>query len=204
MHELYHTFDLGHTETGVMGRGFDNISKFFTAEEEDVKEDEILKSYQSQIEFKEEFESGTLSERLVNEHKKKDFQIIKKFEENDWTFLTKSCAVILAYHRYISLFILINFIKIVNKYFRWLNSYPNTTYTLTYDTSSKFIRSTAGIRVVEIRKQPDEMILYNWTFEGKILKFSFRIPDETFTEKVSITLFVEDNFGNVLKRSLSN
>lgn len=31
-HELCHTFDLGHTEFGVMGRGFDNIDKEFVFE----------------------------------------------------------------------------------------------------------------------------------------------------------------------------
>lgn len=29
LHELGHTFDLSHTETGIMSRGFDNIHLFF-------------------------------------------------------------------------------------------------------------------------------------------------------------------------------
>ncbi|CAH1131399.1 unnamed protein product [Ceutorhynchus assimilis] len=185
LHELYHTFDLGHTKTGVMGRGFDNISKFFTFEDDDNQE-EHFKAFQAQIEFKEEFESDMLSERLHNESKRKDFQVIKKIEDNDWTVLTKSCAVILAYHK-------------------WFNNYCHSnSITLSYDFSSKFIQSTAGIRVVEIRKQPDEMIMFNWTFEGKVLKFSFRIPDEALKSKISRTIFVEDNLGNILKKPLSS
>lgn len=33
LHELGHTFDLGHTKDGIMGRGFDNIDKLFIVEE---------------------------------------------------------------------------------------------------------------------------------------------------------------------------
>ena len=29
LHELGHTFDLSHTQTGIMSRGFDNMHKFF-------------------------------------------------------------------------------------------------------------------------------------------------------------------------------
>lgn len=29
LHELGHTFDLGHTKGGIMGRGFDDIYKYF-------------------------------------------------------------------------------------------------------------------------------------------------------------------------------
>lgn len=99
LHELYHTFDLGHTEEGVMGRGFDNIGKFFTLFEK-PKDEEASKSYGTRIEFKEELVSKVLSERLDSEHKKKDLHVIKKFEDNDQTILTRSCAVILAYHKY--------------------------------------------------------------------------------------------------------
>lgn len=35
LHELCHTFDLGHTENGVMGRGFDNIHKVFLTNDDD-------------------------------------------------------------------------------------------------------------------------------------------------------------------------
>ena len=30
LHELGHCFDLGHTEEGIMGRGFDDLDLFFT------------------------------------------------------------------------------------------------------------------------------------------------------------------------------
>ena len=30
VHELGHTLDLGHTENGIMARGFDDMDRFFT------------------------------------------------------------------------------------------------------------------------------------------------------------------------------
>ncbi|XP_030746639.1 putative zinc metalloproteinase YIL108W [Sitophilus oryzae] len=183
LHELYHTFNLGHTQNGIMGRGFDNVQNFFLAKSHLPGNEEITsKSFQDHIEFKEEFEASKLSERLLNENKKKEYSIIKKFEDDHCTFLTKSCAVMLCYHK-------------------WFNSSSSvtTSYTLTYDRSNKFIRSTAGIRVVEIRTEEDEMITYDWTFEGKVLKFSFQIPIEVFQDKRNYLLVVEDNLGNILK-----
>lgn len=99
LHELYHTFNLGHTKEGIMGRGFDDIYKVFTVIEGNSSKD-ISKAYQNKIEFKEEFESEKLSERLKKETKKKDFSIIMKYDETDDTHLNKSCAVLLFYHRY--------------------------------------------------------------------------------------------------------
>lgn len=98
LHELYHTFDLGHTSTGIMGRGFDNIQQVFTVNQESSSQD-ISKTFHSNIEFKEEFESEKLSERLQKENKRKEFNVIRKFDETDDTYMHKSCAVLLNYHK---------------------------------------------------------------------------------------------------------
>lgn len=91
-------------------------------------------------------------------------------------------------------------------FFRWFNHYDRPNHSLSaileYDEASKFIKSTAGIRVVEIRKLPDEVITYFGTFEGKVLKYSFSVPSEAFSTKSSLMLFVEDNWGNLLKKLL--
>ncbi|KAF7287347.1 uncharacterized protein LOC143191030 [Rhynchophorus ferrugineus] len=180
LHELYHTFNLGHTEKGIMGRGFDNIQNFFVMDSVELKSEEIAKNFQNQIEFKEEFEPNKLSERLLNENKRKEYNVIKKLQD-DSTILTKSCAVMLCYHK-------------------WFNFGSSTRYTLIYDKNSKFIRSTEGIRVVELRSEKDELILYDWTFESKVLKFWFQIPAEVFKDKRIFILVVEDNWGNILKQ----
>ncbi|KAJ8985271.1 hypothetical protein NQ317_007057 [Molorchus minor] len=97
--KLYHTFDLGHAENGIMGRGFDNIYKVFTTPDS-RKQENVPKILQDKIEFKEEFEPESLLERLQTENKKKEFTVIRKYEEVDDTLLTRSCAVLLCYHRF--------------------------------------------------------------------------------------------------------
>ncbi|CAH1998344.1 unnamed protein product [Acanthoscelides obtectus] len=93
LHELYHTFDLGHSKDGIMGRGFDNICKVFT-------NPQICKSssFHNKIEFKEQL--STCSLKHVDKNMKKDFTVIRRTEEVDDTLLTKSCAVLLSFHRY--------------------------------------------------------------------------------------------------------
>ncbi|XP_072388305.1 uncharacterized protein [Diabrotica undecimpunctata] len=191
LHELFHTFDLGHTEEGIMGRGFDNIYKVFT--NFDVPNQTIEAGYETQrafqdkIEFKEEFEPESLLERLKNENKKKEFTVIKKFEEIDDTVLGRSCAVILCYHR-------------------WFNqTVSKQSSLLTFDPFNKLIKSTAGVRVVEIRSVEKELVLHSWVFDGRILKFSFQIPQDILkgTNNSSCIVFVEDTIGCILKEEFS-
>ncbi|CAH0555179.1 unnamed protein product [Brassicogethes aeneus] len=185
LHELFHTFDLGHTEYGIMNRGFDDIYKFFTVNSETGVSDTLSKAFKNKIEFKEEFEAEKLSERLQNVSRKKHFSIIKKYDETDDTFLSKSCAIVLYYHK-------------------WFNQNEESKkYVLSFDKTSKFISATNGIRVVEIRNLINEMVLIDWTFEGKILKIYFQLPDE-YSKYYNLDhlLVVEDSSGNILKNIL--
>nr|CAH7758288.1 unnamed protein product [Callosobruchus chinensis] len=175
LHELYHTFDLGHSKDGIMGRGFDNIWKVFT-------NPQMCKSlsFHNKIEFKEQL--STCSLKNVEKSIKKDFTVIRRTEEVDDTLLTKSCAVLLSFHR-------------------WFNNYPNQSSHLSFDTSNKVVKSTAGVRVVEIRQVDDELILYSWVFVSKVLKFSFQIPEDVLNElsNQNLIILVEDSVGNILK-----
>lgn len=54
--------------------------------------------------------------------------------------------------------------------------------------------------MIEIRRENDEMVLQNWVFEGKILKYSFQIPE--LQNAFPMILFIEDNVGNILKTQL--
>lgn len=191
LHELFHTFDLGHTEEGIMGRGFDNIYKVFTnsnSPNQSVDTGyEAQRTFQDKIEFKEEFEPDSLLERLRSENKKKEFIVIKSFEESDDTVLSRSCAVILCYHR-------------------WFNqTISKQSSLLSLDPSNKLIRSTAGIRVVEIRSLNRELVLHSWMFDGRILKFSFQIPEDLLITmgNGSYLIFVEDTIGCILKEELN-
>lgn len=156
LHELCHVFDLGHTEEGIMGRGFDNIYKVFTHSNSRTNK------------------SGVCAEKDRI-----------KFED-DQTYWTKSCMVLLRYHR-------------------WINtSVVGKKQILHYDSDTDLIKSTAGIRVVEIRRETDETVMESWIFTSKILKFSFRIPKESFKKLKEQTALVviEDNIGNIMKKSI--
>lgn len=82
-----------------MGRGFDNIYKVFVETRTTDENKNRPKTYQDNIEFREEFESDSLLERVLAENRRKEFTVVKKFEEVDDTVLLKSCAVLLSYHR---------------------------------------------------------------------------------------------------------
>lgn len=85
---------------------------------------------------------------------------------------------------------------------RWFNNFSeDVTYVLKYDHNTKVFLSTAGLRVVELRRNNDEMVLKDWVFSGKILKYSFPIPvDVKEEEDISDSIILaEDNVGNILK-----
>lgn len=84
-----------------MGRGFDNIHKIFVNANFDESNisSESSTTFYDEIQFQEELESESLSERLLAENKKKGYTVIKKIEDVGDTILEKSCAVLLCYHR---------------------------------------------------------------------------------------------------------
>lgn len=86
LHELCHTFGLGHTDKGIMGRGFDNIEKIF------LISDTSSPKTQSSIANK------------TNQNSIRNVGFCNKITEKnlfceDETYFTKSCAAFLSYHR---------------------------------------------------------------------------------------------------------
>lgn len=72
---------------------------------------------------------------------------------------------------------------------------------LTYDSDNKVIKSTLGLRVIEIRRKEDELVLQSWVFKNKVLKYSFQISNDT-KDLGNCVLVIEDNDGNILKQEL--
>lgn len=58
--------------------------------------------------------------------------------------------------------------------------------------------------MIELREVAKEMVLQSWTFTGRILKFSFGIPGELFSElkHENVLIVTEDNVGNILKENV--
>lgn len=79
-HEIGHCFDLGHTETGIMGRGFDNMHCVFSPN-----------NYQK-----------TVNVNFKDLAKQKGYGITRleqSLKNNDFTFFTRNCGLILNAHR---------------------------------------------------------------------------------------------------------
>jgi hypothetical protein len=62
-HELGHTFDLGHTQDGIMGRGFDNVNLVFTVQrcEDSEKNSNIRNRFVSSPVYKELVQHSTVA-----------------------------------------------------------------------------------------------------------------------------------------------
>lgn len=89
--------------------------------------------------------------------------------------------------------------------FRWFNDSTATHNTsLSFDNFFKVIRSTTGIRVVEIRSPDTELVLEDWVFTGRVLKFSFQIPEDivNFRKDQTVIIVVEDTAGSLLKETV--
>lgn len=89
-----------------------------------------------------------------------------------------------------------------------MNSYKTSAsnkkaFVLSFDESTKVLRSTEGIRVVEVRRQEDEFVLTSWVFNEKVLKYSFLVCfDFSFSDNSKLMVVAEDNLGNILKLNL--
>jgi hypothetical protein len=173
LHELCHTFDLGHTQKGIMGRGFDDICKVFLCN----KQTSPGKMYQNSIKFDEKFESN-----LTEARKTCSIQSENAKDQDD-TFWTRSCLIFLAHHKWFN------------------NTKPGNKKIIKFEPASRVVKSTDGLRVIELRNEDNGMVLLSWTFEGKILKYSFQLPEDDLGELRyhSVMMFVEDNAGNIFK-----
>ena len=83
---------------------------------------------------------------------------------------------------------------------RWLNSFQLSDKVVKFDPLTKLVSSTAGLRVIELRDEESGMVFLYWIFDGRILKYSFKLPEEDLQKySCKYVVFVEDNHGNILK-----
>nr|CAD7401170.1 unnamed protein product [Timema cristinae] len=156
-HELGHTFDLGHTEGSIMGRGFDNLNLVFTVHTKNDNEKLDKEINKKSIASDTVDESQTTSEL-----------------SRDLTYWTKSCATILAFHR-------------------WFNSEApqNKSINLTFDNATKTLSSSAGVCVVELRDSSG-LVVSTWQPQRCS---SFQLPPGSIGRNVT-SLVAEDSVGN--------
>lgn len=131
---------------------------------------------------------------------------ITETKENQLTFQCSFCRekYIYVYTSNISLFL--HMLLECNFFYRWFNqTLTKQSSVLSFDPSNKLVKSTAGIRVVELRSPNTEMVLQSWVFTGRVLKFSFQIPQDIIEKKLGETnmLVVEDTTGCIVKAEIS-
>lgn len=88
---------------------------------------------------------------------------------------------------------------------RWLNNYPcQETKIIKFDPVAKILNSTSGLRVIELRNRENGMVLLDWVFVGRILKYSFQLPEEKLETLTTnpVVVYAEDNIGNILKHEI--
>lgn len=109
VHELGHILDLGHTESGIMARGFDDMDKFFTSIIEKKCE-----SRKNSLRFcglvpkltSPSVENGGLrtikrnetASNILEEYQKRKYYR-KMVQDCGGAFWSRSCALILSNHR---------------------------------------------------------------------------------------------------------
>ncbi|XP_069966818.1 uncharacterized protein [Bactrocera oleae] len=98
VHEIGHTFDLGHTKDGVMGNGFDYINRVFTIDNltEHLPERVIERPLP-------ELRTEITARPRFTQLKRATSTFLEKYHEqktNDAFYFTRNCAIILAYNKW--------------------------------------------------------------------------------------------------------
>lgn len=178
-HELCHTFDLGHTFTGIMGKDFDFVGRFFLTKilTENIPDRQVKKhtSFKSRTE--------NVNCQKLTKIRKPGQQFLEKYhqqKDNDMTFFEKNCCIILFYHK-------------------WFNQFTSNS-KIEYQTENKTINSSNScLRLVELRENENSIVIKYWSFL-KTNVTVFKIPTESLLENV--TLFAINDFGDILKEKL--
>ncbi|XP_063706104.1 uncharacterized protein LOC134835163 [Culicoides brevitarsis] len=174
-HELGHIFDLGHTSDGIMGKDIDFVGRVFVTElhTEDLP-DRIVGQKPQKLPKTEEKTRFTKINRtpgqfLIKYHEQKD---------DDLSFFAQNNLITLAFHK-------------------WFNNNGNEAQTIKFKNG--IISSEFQLKLVELRKCADEMLIHFWNLTEKEV-FEFKLPQEI--EICEIILFVIDAEGNILKQKL--
>ncbi|XP_076339019.1 uncharacterized protein LOC143240463 [Tachypleus tridentatus] len=210
LHELGHTFDLGHSSCGIMGRGFDDIYKFFTVQDKCCQPNVGEMKKLSKTNFTEVDNQVPSIKNLCWETvvppdgntvagfhgaSKSDYRDLVSSSSGSticqWSreiFWSRSCAVLLNFHK-------------------WFNFFNPKDPVLLPNISSNKATSTHGIRLVEFRDK-DSNYLHHWEFfrgDGlrelplQLSDMSRWLPENTSVLKIIIV----DSCGNVLKKDVS-
>ncbi|XP_050436594.1 uncharacterized protein LOC126843246 [Adelges cooleyi] len=183
-HEIGHTFDLGHTKYGIMGRGFDNVHLTFTLDNINMAQESISNRKRYIVCIENCINNYKAKEDLSNNNSVNNkTNLYAKSDECDTTTncWSNGCAAILLFHK-------------------WFNSYDEEKSNGPhYVVKRNLLTSTKGLKVVQLRRD-DGFVTHSWEFLRNNNKQTFILPVQLAT--IGTTIVAEDSNGNILKHSI--
>ncbi|KAG7188515.1 hypothetical protein KM043_008149 [Ampulex compressa] len=227
LHELGHTFDLGHTRDGIMGRGFDNVDRVFVggagldSNRNPVRRDPqhttvaLSRSLSVTVTVQEPVLSSPRRGRLLSETSRPSPsmtppQLPGRLSAPASPELNRSFPK-----------------SLVNSetpfqsdrtfwgpscaallaYHRWFNSEMDNlggrhVHNIEYDGKRNVVRSRYGVRVIELRESSGGMVVCSRQFPGSRPPLEALVPSPPPHCLTTLTLVAEDSTGNMLKHPL--
>ncbi|XP_017492492.1 PREDICTED: uncharacterized protein LOC108380610 [Rhagoletis zephyria] len=174
VHEIGHTFDLGHTKDGVMGNGFDYVNRVFTLDNlTEHLPDRIIQHVAPKV------IAQVATRPRFTQLKRTTNSFLDKYHEqktSDSFYFTRNCAVILAHH----------------KWFRIHNGSADEERAcdaeITYDAVNNCVISAGDnhpLCLIEVRCMDNSLVKYWYELQsGKDIDeiYTFHLPKEAHEE----------------------
>lgn len=176
-HEIGHIFDLGHTNDGIMGTGFDLINRFFTIETQTT-----ILPLRKIASCKPAIDGNAIALDMRLTKVRKANRFLKEYhsqrDSNDLTYFRDNCNAMLFYHK-------------------WFNQPDNVIpHEIQFNRMSSKILSTLPLRLVEFRDKLNGMCLEHRTFNDHD-EFEYLLPFHD--NNCDFDILVLDSQGNLAR-----
>lgn len=166
IHEIGHIFDLGHTQTGIMGNDFDYVHRFFISE----NYTEIMpKRIVSNCQPVENIPPKNAHSSRLTKLRKSGGDYLEKYRQqknNDMTFFEPNCMLTLMHHRWFT------------------QEKDKSDVSIVYDEVEKTVCASEELVLVEIREL-DSLLRQFWNLQTSNTR-EFKIPSEVDTKNAII------------------
>lgn len=178
IHEMAHTFDLAHTETGLMGNDIDFVHRFFLTE--NLTEILPKRNVRNCSLVENTLPISQIQQRLTKIKKPGNF--LEKYHEqknNEMTFFEENCLLTLFHHK-------------------WFTQNHNESVIIFNENERSILCNTSPLVLIELRKKPKEnSILHKyWSFHNETVNI-FAIPQNENLQNLTIFAITRD--GSIFK-----
>lgn len=178
-HEIGHIFDLGHTSDGIMGNDIDYVNRLFVIEK---CPRELPRRIASNCSNSKNLDSNEPTNRRLTAVRKTN-AILTKYHSrrnDDLTFLTENCAIILNFHN-------------------WFNQFDRVDSQIRCDLNHKIIVSSIPLALIEFRSPENGMCMKYYRFDNDTTndQHKFTVPADAIEQNYD--LIAIDSHGNIMK-----